>query len=84
MSSVTTPNRVREFRKALQFTVRELAADAGLDHSALVRIENGDRVGLPATRAAIAKALGIDPTLVFPGDLRVPRWIARNQNEEKA
>ena len=50
---------VRAFRKLRGLTAAELAAKAGVSQPAISDIENGRRVGRPATMKAIADALGV-------------------------
>ena len=51
--------RIREYRKALGLSQRELADQCGLDGSAVSRIESGSRCPEPETLAALSTALGL-------------------------
>lgn len=53
--------KIFKHRKRLGMTQAELAEKAGLSESAIRSYELGNRVPKPAHRAAIAKALGINP-----------------------
>lgn len=52
-------SRLREARKAAELTVRELAAQLGISHSAISRWESGSRYPAPEDVASILTALGV-------------------------
>lgn len=53
-------NPVRVWRKHRGYTLRQLAARAGISTSYLSQIETGQREGTLATMARVAAALGLD------------------------
>lgn len=69
--TATTESPLRAARLRAGYTFRTLAETlthegVPVDHSTLVRIENGETSPRPALRAALAKALGIDPVKDIP------------------
>lgn len=64
-SGVTTlAEVVKQAREARQWSVRELGRRAGVSHAAVLRVENGERLGRADTVSRITEALGIDPAIV--------------------
>ncbi len=59
---------LRAWREHRGFSQAELARKAGLDATALNKIESGKRVGRLATRRAIAKALDVPISALDPMD----------------
>ena len=57
--------KVRELRLVHGLTQRELAEQAGITLMAVSRIELGSRLPSPPTIRALARALGVDPGILF-------------------
>lgn len=59
-------SRVRELRLQRGLGVCELAKQAGMSHSTLSEIESGVHEPSASKVAALAKALGVKPSRLFP------------------
>lgn len=77
---------VRKYRERAGLSIRQLAAQAGVHHSYLARLENGDNDRpTPEVLQGLARALGIDPTKLLrfigvkptPAKLPTPRVYFR-------
>lgn len=55
-----SPARLRDLRERNGWLVRDLAARAGIDPSALSRYENGKRTPTPAILKCLAEALDVE------------------------
>ena len=53
--------KLKHWRLANTMTVRDLAAQSGVNHSAISEIERGLRSPHPATIRKLAAALGVEP-----------------------
>lgn len=62
-------NNLKRLRKIQGVSQRELASAAGVSRAAVSLIEIGERYGLPATRHALARALGVHYSMVFPPEM---------------
>jgi DNA-binding XRE family transcriptional regulator len=60
-------NPVKVLREHRRMTQKDLAATAGINAVYLSQIERGERAGSLATLSALAKALNVDPAMLFPG-----------------
>lgn len=56
------PDALRHHRRGKGHSTRTLAAEAGLSHSAIVRLEGGRVPVFPATAHKLARALGVEVT----------------------
>ena len=60
------PTPLREVRKRRNLRIEDLAVAAGVSARQIQRIETGQCVPLRATQAAIAAALGVKVSALFP------------------
>ena len=60
------PSRLAVFRIAAGFTQEQLADRAGISRPAVANIETGKHKARPLTARALAAALGVDVTDLFP------------------
>lgn len=63
------PNNLRRIRRQMGLSLRALAREAGVGFNTVSQIERGIRYGRPQTRRAIARALGMPVSAVFPVDV---------------
>jgi transcriptional regulator with XRE-family HTH domain len=68
-SDMNIGNRVQELRNARGISRRELAKRAALSEGGLYQIETGRREPSSQTTAALARALGVDPGVLFESPL---------------
>jgi len=62
------PNRVAEYRRELNMTLRDVAYASGLSSAEISLVERNLREPRRATRRAIASGMGLPVRMVFPGD----------------
>ncbi|MEZ4529076.1 MAG: helix-turn-helix transcriptional regulator [Desulfobacterales bacterium] len=65
MKWIFNPEKLRERRKALDMTLRELAEKAGISFSTVGKVENGQRDPSANTLGSLAEALGVSPNYFF-------------------
>lgn len=71
MSSATTISPLRVYRVARGLSQRELAALAGCRPETISRLESGSTLyPRERVRLGIADALGVEPEMVFPVEVR--------------
>ncbi len=68
MVVTVTPNRLRERRRALEMSQRQLAAAAGLCQAAVSDFERGVRHPWPKAQRELAAALATSVDELFPGE----------------
>jgi transcriptional regulator with XRE-family HTH domain len=62
------PNNLRRVRRGMGLRLRDVASQAGLGINTVSQIERGVRYGRPQSRRAIARAVGLPVSVVFPED----------------
>ena len=60
-------SRVTTYRESRGLTIRDLSGLSGVTPRTIDRIERGDSLPKPNTRRAIARALKVAPSLLWPG-----------------
>jgi transcriptional regulator with XRE-family HTH domain len=69
----TVSNNVERLRRASGLTQEAAAGRAGISVHGWRLVERGQRYGLPRTRRAMARALGVPLVLAFPDVLQEER-----------
>jgi transcriptional regulator with XRE-family HTH domain len=65
---------VRILRVCKDLKQRDLADLAGVSRETIVQLERGDRTPHRATANAIAQALGVDPSVIWPNRFGTHPW----------
>lgn len=60
--------RLKQLRKEMVFSQRELARLAGLTHATVWRLENGFSEARPATIRKLAEVLSVEPAELVKGE----------------
>lgn len=63
---MSSPNLMKEIRKSLGMTQKELAQRCGISRPLITNIETGRIYAYPRARAAIAAALGVSEEVLWP------------------
>lgn len=77
-------SRVRQHRKARNWSQEQLAEAAGISRDALSRIERNDRAARLDTVAAIADALGIEVGALLSGAVRAAKSVGEGGEKQGA